>query len=129
MLEGLLYLHSLGIIHADIKLENILAYKTSEFKNKKFKISDFGLSQFVNEKGFAELKEYQGTKGYIAPEIKPGGCQITTKVDIWSLGVVLYEMCVAYKPTQVKQYKYGTGPIPFRNVDWKNRSPELIDLI
>lgn len=48
---------------------------------------------------------------------------------MWSLGVVLYEMAVAYKPTQVQNYRYGSGPIPFRKVDWKKRSPKLQDLI
>ena len=65
---------------------------------------------------------------YIAPEIK-SGAKISTKVDMWSLGIVLYKMCCAYRPNQVKNYTYGDGPIPFREVDWKNRSCELIDLV
>ena len=38
---------------------------------------------------------------------------------MWSFGIILYEMCVAYKPTQVKNFKYGSGPIPFRPRDWR----------
>ena len=45
------------------------------------------------------------------------------------MGVVLYKMSVAYKPTQITGYKYGEGPIPFRRVDWRKRSKELQDLI
>ena len=48
---------------------------------------------------------------------------------MWALGVILYKMAVAYKPTQITGYKYGSGPIPFRKIDWKKRSPELQDLI
>jgi len=48
---------------------------------------------------------------------------------MWALGVVLYKMAVAYKPTQIAGYKYGKDPIPFRPVDWKKRSYELQDLI
>ena len=45
------------------------------------------------------------------------------------MGVVLYKMSVAYLPTQIAGYKYGSGSLPFRKVDWKKRSPELQDLI
>jgi serine/threonine protein kinase len=48
---------------------------------------------------------------------------------MWALGIVLYKMAVAYKPTQIGNYKYGSGPIPFRKTDWKKKSPELQDLI
>lgn len=44
---------------------------------------------------------------------------------MWSLGMVLYVMSCAYKPHQLKGYKYGSGPIPYRAFDWKKRSPEL----
>eukprot|EP01016_Furgasonia_blochmanni_P022349 TRINITY_DN2437_c0_g2_i7.p1 TRINITY_DN2437_c0_g2~~TRINITY_DN2437_c0_g2_i7.p1 ORF type:complete len:124 (-),score=13.17 TRINITY_DN2437_c0_g2_i7:351-722(-) len=54
---------------------------------------------------------------------------VDEKVDIWSLGVNLYKMSVAYKPTQIGGYVYGSGPIPFRKVDWKRRSKELQDLV
>ncbi len=48
---------------------------------------------------------------------------------MWALGIVIYKMSVAYKPTQIAGYKYENGPIPFRKVDWRKRSPELQDLI
>lgn len=48
---------------------------------------------------------------------------------MWSFGILLYELSVAYKPTAVKNYKYSDGPIPFRNVDWRKRSRHLRDLI
>jgi len=62
-----------------------------------------------------------GTMGYLAPEMKKNNF-IGPEIDMWSLGVALYEMAVAYKPTVVQSYRYGSGPIPFRRVDWKNRS-------
>lgn len=69
-----------------------------------------------------------GTLGHIAPEVK-SHCSIGTAVDIWCFGLMLYEMAVAYKPTQVKNYKYSDGEIPFRPYDWRRKSPELKDLI
>ncbi len=49
---------------------------------------------------------------------------------MWAFGMCLYQMAVAYMPTAIKQYKYGSGPIPFRKVDWTTFHFELIkDLI
>jgi serine/threonine protein kinase len=50
---------------------------------------------------------------------------------MWSFGVSLYQLAVAYLPTAIKQYKYGSGPIPFRRVDWTNFEgfADLRDLI
>lgn len=75
----------------------------------KVKICDFGLSHICDPssgKALAELK--CGTMGYIAPEVIPvntdelnllQGNLIGPNIDLWSLGVVLYEMAAAYKPT------------------------------
>ena len=60
-----------------------------------------------------KLDSVCGTYGYIAPEVKKGN-EVTCKADIWSLGITLYMMSVAYLPHHVKGYKYGKGEIPFR---------------
>lgn len=64
----------------------------------------------------------------MAPELgeeTPADCGI----DIWSFGIVLYEMAVAYKPTAVKGFKYGEKPIPFAPRDWRKKDKSLQDLI
>jgi serine/threonine protein kinase len=53
---------------------------------------------------------------------------VNGKIDIWALGIVLYNMSVGYKPTAIKKYKYGDGPIPFHRGGWEERSPEVQDL-
>ena len=63
----------------------------------------------------------------MAPELGKG--PVDQSADMFSFGVVLYELSTAYKPTAMKNYKYGSGPIPFRNVDWRKRNPNLQDLI
>ncbi len=54
-------------------------------------------------------------KGFTLLNYYPG---FNKAVDMWSFGVSLYHMAVAYLPTAIKQYKYGSGPIPFRICDW-----------
>ena len=65
------------------------------------------------------MKVRSGTVGYTAPEIKGKNILVGPEIDMWSFGVMLYEMCTAYRPTDLKNYKYGSGPIPFKEQDWK----------
>lgn len=81
MCEGLIYLHSLGIIHRDIKPENILnSYGV-------LKLSDFGWSIYTEEKRMT----FCGTLDYVSPEVVSGK-DYDFKVDIWSIGVLTYEL-------------------------------------
>ena len=89
--KGLEYLHSHKIIHRDLKSLNIFLSKTNHIK-----IGDFGVSkQLINNKKFATT--FVGTPYYLSPEIcseKP----YDEKSDMWSLGVILYEMINLQKP-------------------------------
>jgi len=109
-----------------MKLPNILRMKPSKEEMQagektQVKICDFGISMVMNSEcgKKALMKVRSGTAGYIAPEIKGNNKLVGPEIDMWAFGLILYEMCVAYKPTQVKNYRYGTGPIPFRPRDWK----------
>ena len=51
-----------------------------------------------------------GTSGYIAPEVEPKDSIIGPEIDTWAFGVMLYEMCCAYKPTTLQSYRYGKLP-------------------
>jgi serine/threonine protein kinase len=127
ILEGLRYIHSQGIIHGDIKLPNLLWHEEDDVIS--VKIWDFGLSHIVDPKTKeVVITDVSGTFGHIAPEVK-SYCHITTAVDMWCYGLVLYEMAVAYKPTQMKNFSYSDSEIPFRRADWRRKSPLLIDLI
>jgi len=110
-------------VHADIKLENILKQSAEvEEEYDMAKLCDFGLSGQMNSDGRLDMQRI-GTLGYMAPELGKG--QVDSSIDMFSFGVVLYEMATAYKPTAVKNFKYGSGPIPFRNVDWRKRNKNL----
>ena len=72
ILEGLEYIHSKGIIHADIKLANILLHREWEDDEERIKLIDFGLSIISDPElsGKAVMSNAVGTFGYMAPEIK-----------------------------------------------------------
>ena len=109
MLEGLHYLHSeIKIVHRDIKPENFLIYNDCAQKDKnntdnkkivlnknKIKLIDFGFATYCKEG--ETMTEQLGTPQYAAPEIfeqKP----YTSKVDLWSVGIVLYNMINGTQP-------------------------------
>jgi predicted nucleic acid-binding Zn ribbon protein len=88
--RGLSYLHHEcleWVIHCDVKPENILLDK-----NFKPKIADFGMSQLLKrDEGNPNFSRIRGTRGYIAPEWA-FGLPITSKVDVYSYGVLLLEL-------------------------------------
>ena len=73
------------------------------------KICDFGLSHVMKPEyhNKALMVEKCGTMGYIAPEVHLKNTLIGPEIDMWAFGIMLYEMCTAYKPTKLLNYKYG----------------------
>ena len=91
-------LNKKGIIHRDIKSENILL-KTEKIDNKEItvaKLSDLGLGRQIE--GVTGAYTTCGTAYYVCPEIAAGEKKYTYNADIWSLGIVLYELITKNKP-------------------------------
>lgn len=100
VLEGLRYLHGMGIVHRDIKPSNLLLNSKGEVK-----IADFGLSKVVagTDAPAEEGNSSIGTCAYMSPErIDPnawdGDCSYGYPGDVWSLGVVVMECCTGRYP-------------------------------
>lgn len=90
--NGLSYAHANQIIHKDVKSQNILIDK---FDN--VKITDFGISQMMNNTTITHNKGVLGSAHYFSPE-QARGEKLSYQTDIYSFGIVLYEMLVGELP-------------------------------
>lgn len=113
-LSGLAYLHREGILHRDLKADNILLDLDGTCK-----ISDFGISKKTdNIYGNDKTNSMQGSVFWMAPEvIRSQGEGYSAKVDIWSLGCVVLEMFAGRRPWSKEEavgaiYKIANGETP-----------------
>lgn len=90
--EGLQEAHERGIIHRDIKSANIMVNKKGQAK-----IMDFGLAKLTGRTRLTKTAVVMGTVPYMSPEQALGEA-VDHRTDIWSLGVVLYEMLTGRIP-------------------------------
>ena len=89
--KALEHAHSKGIVHRDIKPHNVMV-----LKNGSVKVMDFGIARLIS-KGNTLTKEALGSVHYISPEQAKGG-RVDNRSDIYSLGVVMYEMMAGRPP-------------------------------
>lgn len=92
LIEALEHIHSEGIIHSDLKPENIIIDK-----NDNIRIIDFGIVRTASAEIASDIKEVRGTLHYMSPEQAEGN-PIDIRSDLFSLGVILYELCCGTKP-------------------------------
>ena len=91
IIDALEYLHNKGIVHRDLKPENILIDI-----NGNMKLADFGWSNYFKEDEVRTT--YCGTIDYLAPEMLAKTHQHDFRVDIWSVGILIYELLTGRAP-------------------------------
>lgn len=99
ILQAMEYLHSLGVSHRDVKLENVLFVDNKE---RDIKLIDFGFSTLCQPG--KKLKVFCGTPSYMAPEIVRRSEYEGKPVDMWSMGIVLYALLCGCFPFRAKAY-------------------------
>lgn len=114
--EVLKYMNGFGIIHRDIKPDNILISDIGEVK-----IVDFGLSREEHQQTVSIRGEMSGTPQYLAPEYIDGK-KLTNKTDIYSLGITLFYMTSGILPFQ------GRTPMALLNKQLNEAPPILCEI-
>jgi len=94
--EGLAAAHEVGVIHRDLKPENVLVPRGAQ-ADSVVKLVDFGIARIVDAPRITTTQHVLGTPQYISPEQAMGG-PVDNRSDIYSLGVILYEMIAGALP-------------------------------
>ncbi len=111
VLDGLEYAHTKGVIHRDIKPDNIQL-----LSNGSIKLTDFGIARLTFEPNLTMDGQVFGTPSYMSPE-QVVGRDIDARSDLFSVGVVLYEMLSGSKPFPGDSVVTITYSIMNRNPD------------
>jgi eukaryotic-like serine/threonine-protein kinase len=119
--EGLAFAHEHGLVHRDVKPQNVLLNGDGEAK-----VTDFGIVRSLDvEHGVTQTGTVLGTSNYLSPE-QASGKQVTPATDVYSLGVVLYELLTAEVPFPGDNFvavamKHLNDPVP----DILERRPDV----
>mmetsp|Transcript_11104 Transcript_11104/g.34050 ORF Transcript_11104/g.34050 Transcript_11104/m.34050 type:complete len:441 (+) Transcript_11104:474-1796(+) len=133
LLQSLEFLHSNDIVHRDIKPENVLC--TKKEWPMTVKLADFGLADIMLENAYGDkcARGMYGTPFFVAPEVIKGE-NYGPGVDVWSAGVLMYNMLSGQLPFDGNSLKevlrnVKSGRFNFPDKEWKTVSQEAKDLI
>ena len=101
--QSLDHAHGLGVIHRDVKPENVLLRSlpegraSGEYSEKLVKLTDFGIAKLLDAQGVTSTGQVLGSPAHMAPEQIEGG-EVSARSDVFGLGVLLYECMVGKLP-------------------------------
>jgi len=115
--RGLLFAHNKGVIHRDIKPQNILVSR----ENDNCHISDFGIARIKRDERLTMVGMAVGTPEYMSPE-QASGKNLDQQTDLYSLGILIYELCTGNPPF------WGSDPVSvaYRQVHEEPKKPSKI---
>jgi serine/threonine protein kinase len=96
-IEGLAEAHAHGIIHRDLKPDNLFVHKRND-GGAIVKVLDFGISKVAVAGLSTKTGDIMGSPAYMAPEQMESSRNVDHRADVWSLGVVLYQLVVGKPP-------------------------------
>ena len=133
ILEALVIIHESGMVHRDIKLDNVLL--SSAECHTSIKIADFGFAASWSESE-PKLKQRCGTPLFISPEQADlsSECEYDNKVDVWAAGVILFMLLSGYPPFWGRDlldllHSIAKKNPQFTDPAWELVSPEAKDLV
>ncbi len=115
--------HTKGVIHRDLKPSNILV--TTQDGRAQARVIDFGIAKatdrrLIDKTIFTEFRQLIGTPEYMSPEQAEGGLDVDTRSDVYSLGVLLYELLAGvtpFDPERLRSAAFGEMQRIIREVD------------
>lgn len=129
--KGLNYLHSIGVVHRDLKSGNILL--TTRMLKPQIKITDFGLSAVISSD--EHLNEFYGTPMFAAPEVLRNN-NYSHNIDLWSLGIIIFYLITGNLPLDLDSaalknflFYIENFELEFPNSITKIISPECVKLV
>jgi tetratricopeptide (TPR) repeat protein/predicted Ser/Thr protein kinase len=123
--DAIQHAHTKGVVHRDLKPGNILVYRDAEAFH--VKVIDFGIAKAVNttlhSRSFeTQFGHFVGTPAYMSPEQADGKADIDTRSDVYTLGVILYELLTGWLPLDQKTLQ-GVGVSELSRVVREYRPP------
>ena len=124
--RGVSQLHKRDIIHRDLKSDNIFTVLTRDGDVSRCVVGDFDSAKRTRSQGAANT--LVGTPGWMAPEVFTGE-RYGPACDIWSMGIVLYELITMQRPYGSLPFTFITSPLPTLQIDRARYGPEFAPLI